>query len=312
VGRGHVIWFLCLGALLLGFLGARVNPLAYLLVGALAPLPVLVTAWRSGELAAGALALAAAAVIYSLHPVPETIWQNLGFLNLLLMGVILGVLQCRGVAAPQAIMLTVVALTVGALLVFLGQAFFLGISPHDLLAQKSAEVMDTVHKVLGDPAGGASSPLVPGVAPAQAEALLQLLLPGLLVTNMALVAWLNVVLSRQLIFLLGWGEADPPLYHWAAPEWLIFVLVGAGFLLLMPVTGARFLGLNLIMVTAVLYFCQGVAVVATWFHRLGLPRLLRMIGYPLLFLNPFFFVIITLGLMDLWLDFRRLHKPKDA
>jgi uncharacterized protein YybS (DUF2232 family) len=312
VGRGHVIWFLCLGALLLGFLGAQFNPLAYLMVGVLAPLPVLVTAWRSGELAAGALALAAAAVMFCLHPVPETIWQNLGFFNLLLMGVMLGILQCRKVGAPQAIMLTVAALSVGALLIFLGQAFFQGISPHDLLAQKSAEVMETVRKVLGDPAGGASSPLVPGVAPAQAEAMLQLLLPGLLVTNMALVAWLNVVMSRQLIFSLGWGEADPPLYYWAAPEWLIFLLLGAGFLLLVPVTGARFFGLNLIMVVAVLYFCQGVAVVATWFHRLGLPRLLRIIGYPLLFLNPFFFVIITLGLMDLWLDFRRLHKPKDA
>ncbi len=178
--------------------------------------------------------------------------------------------------------------------------------------KRALEVMDTLRKVLGDPAGGAPSPLVPGVDSAQVATLLQLLLPGLLVTNMAMVAWLNVVLSRQLIFFLGWGEAEPPLYHWAVPEWLIFVLLGAGFLLLVPVTGARFLGLNLIMVVAVLYFCQGVAVVATWFHRLGLPRLLRMIGYPLLFLNPFFFVVITLGLMDLWLDFRRLHKPKDA
>jgi hypothetical protein len=53
-------------------------------------------------------------------------------------------------------------------------------------------------------------------------------------------------------------------------------------------------------------------VVATWFHRLGLPRALRMIGYPLMFLNPVFFVIITLGLMDLWLDFRRLHRPKES
>jgi uncharacterized protein YybS (DUF2232 family) len=312
VGRGLAIWFLCLGALLIGFLGAQVNPLAYLLAGVLAPLPVLISAWRSGELAAGALALAAAAVIFCLHPALETIWQNLGFLNLLLMGVMLGILQCRGVTAPQAIMVTVAALTVGVLLVFLGQAFFLGISPHDLLAQKSAEVMDTVHQVLGDTTGGTPVPLVPGVAPAQVEALLKRLLPGLLVTNMALVAWLNVVLSRQIIFLLGWGEADPPLYHWVAPEWLIFVLLGAGFLLLVPVAGARFFGLNLLMVVAVLYFCQGIAVVATWFHRLGLPRLLRMIGYPLLFLNPFFFVIITLGLLDLWLDFRRLHQPKDA
>jgi uncharacterized protein YybS (DUF2232 family) len=312
MGRGLVIWCLCLGALLIGFLGAQLNPLAYLLVGVLAPLPVLLAGWRSGELVALTVALAAAAAIFCLHPVLETVWQNLGFLNLLLMGVLLASLQCRGVTAPQAIMLTVAALTAGALLVFLGQAVYLGMAPHDLLAQKSAEIMDSVRKILGDTAGGASVPLVPGVAPAQVEALLQRLLPGLLVTNLALVAWLNVVLSRQMIFLLRWGEADPPLYHWAAPEWLIFVLLGGGFLLLVPVAGAGFFGLNLLMVVAVLYFCQGVAVVATWFHRLGLPRLLRMIGYPLLFLNPFFFLIITLGLMDLWLDFRRLHQPKDA
>jgi hypothetical protein len=311
VGRGLVIGCLCLGALLIGFLGAQVNPLAYLLVGVLAPLPVLITGWRSGEVAALAVALAVAAVIFCLHPVLETIWQNLGFFNLLLMGVMLSSLQCRGVAAPRAIMLTVAALTVGALLVFLGQAVFLGISPHDLLAQKSAEIMDSVRKVLGD-AAGASGPLIPGVAADQVEALLRRLLPGLLVTNMALMAWLNVVLSRQIIFLLGWGVPDPPLYHWAAPEWLIFVLLGAGTLLLVPVARARYFGLNLLLGLAVLYFCQGVAVVATWFHRLGLPRLLRMIGYPLLFLNPFFFLIITLGLMDLWMDFRRLHRPKDA
>ncbi len=94
-----------------GFLGAQVSPLAYLLVGVLAPLPVLVTGWRSGALAAVAVALAAAAVIFSLHPALETIWQNLGFLNLLVMGVVLASLQCRGVGAPQAIIYTVVALS---------------------------------------------------------------------------------------------------------------------------------------------------------------------------------------------------------
>jgi uncharacterized protein YybS (DUF2232 family) len=312
MGRGLVIWCLCLGALLIGFLGAQLNPLAYLLVGVLAPLPVLVAGWRSGEWAALAVALAAAAAVICLHPVLETVWQNLGFFNLLLMGVLLSLLQARGVTAPQAILLTVAVLSAAAVMLFLGQAVYQGLAPHDLLVQKSAEVMESVRKVLGDNAGGAAGPLIPGVPPAQAETLLQRLLPGLLITNMALVAWLNVVLSRQLIVLLGGGEAEPPLYHWSAPEWLIFVLLGAGFLLLVPVAGAGFVGLNLLMVVAVLYFCQGVAVVATWFQRLGLPRLLRLIGYPLLFLNPFFFLIITLGLMDLWLDFRRLHQPKDA
>lgn len=311
MGRGRLVWILCLSALLAGFVGAQVNPLAFLLVGVLTPLPVLVAGWRSGELAALALALGAAVLIFCLHPALDTFWQNLGFLNLLAMGVVLASLQCRGVWAPQAIILTVVALNILAALIFLGQAFYLGLSPQELIAQKTAEIMATVGKILGD-TGGASGALIPGVASTDLQALLERLLPGLMAANMGLVAWLNVVLARQLGFLLGWGKPEPPLYYWVAPEWLIFALLGAGFLLLVPVRGVRFLGLNLLLMLAVLYFAQGLAVVATWFHRLGLPRVLRMIGYPLMFLNPVFFVIITLGLMDLWLDFRRLHRPKES
>ncbi len=311
MGRGLLTWLLCLTALLAGYVAAQFNPLVYLVVGVLAPLPVLVAGWRDGELAALGLALAAALAMFILNPVPATFWANLGFLNLLLMGVLLTSLQAREVEAPPAIIFTVVALSVLAGLFFLGQAFFLGIAPHDLLAQKSAEVMTTVRQVLGE-AGGAAGPTIPGVAPDQMPGLLQRLLPGLLVTNTALVAWLNVVLARQIVFILGGGRPEPAMYNWAPPEWVIFGLLGAGFLLLVPVPGARLLGLNLLMVLAVLYFSQGVAVVATWLLRLGLPRLLRVVGYILLFLNPFFFLIITLGLMDLWLDFRRLHRPRDA
>ncbi len=310
MGRGNFVWFLCLCALIGGFLGAQVSPLAYMLVGVLAPLPVLVAGRRSGELAALGLALTALVVIFSLHPAPETFWQNLGFLNLLAMGVLLCFLQGRGVGTAQAIIITVVALNVVALLIFLGQAFYLGLSPQVLLAQKITEIMGTVHKVLGEHHG--SEALIPGFSEADLQVMLGRLLPGLMVINMGLVAWLNVVLARQLYALLGWGEPDPPLYHWVAPEWLIFLLVGAGFLLLVPITAVRFTGLNLLLIMAVLYFAQGLAVVANWFHRLGLPRALRIVGYPLMFLNPVFFVIITLGLIDLWLDFRRLHRPKET
>ncbi|MFA5111756.1 MAG: DUF2232 domain-containing protein, partial [Desulfobaccales bacterium] len=249
--------------------------------------------------------------LFAPNPVPAAVWQNLGFLNLLAMGVLLVSLQARGMSAPRAIIFTMVALSGIAVLIFLGQAFFQGISPQELLAQKSAEVMDTVRKVLGD-AGDSPGPLIPGIPSEEVQGLLQRLLPGLMVTNMALVAWLNVVLARQIASRLKWGGSEPPLYQWTAPEWLIFVLLGAGFLLLVPVTVIHLVGMNLLMVLAVLYFSQGVAVVANWFNRLGLPWPLRLIGYPLLFLNPFFFLIITLGLLDLWLDFRRLHQPKDA
>src|SRR4030042_600125 len=64
--------------------------------------------------------------------------------------------------------------------------------------------------VLGE-TGGGSSPLLPGVSQADLEAILQRLLPGLVVANTGLVAWLNVILARQIAFFLGWGKAAPPL-----------------------------------------------------------------------------------------------------
>ena len=43
MGRGNLVWILCLGILVAGFAGAQVNPLAFLMAGVLAPLPVTIT-----------------------------------------------------------------------------------------------------------------------------------------------------------------------------------------------------------------------------------------------------------------------------
>lgn len=312
VDQGFFLLFLCLSVLLMGFVGAQLHPLVYLVAGVLFPLPVLVVGRNLGERAALALVLAVMVFMVAVKPGLQVFWDHLGFVNLLLMGLLLSSLQYRGVTPPKAIILTVAALAAIALLVFLGQALFWGIPLGELLAQKSAELMHTVRQVLGETGTEAAGSLIPGVPQAEVDTGLQRILPGLIVTNTGLVAWVNVILSRQITLLLRGREPEPPMFNWEAPQWLIFAVLGAGFLLLVPVSALRLLSLNLLLVLGTLYFCQGVAVVAAWFHRLGLPRLVRILGYPLLFLNPFFFVIITLGLMDLWLDFRRLHQPKDA
>jgi len=311
-GRGLLIWLLCLGVLLLFFMGGQLNPVAYLVAGVVLPLPVLLAGWRLGVRAALLLALAAALCVFSLKPGLAVILENLGAGQLLLMGVLLSVLHDRGMPPQRAIILTVAFLTLTLLLFLAGQALFSGMSPQAFLAQKSGEIMGTLSKVMGGGEGGSSGLLLPDLDQAEVETLVRRLLPGLIVANTGLVAWINVILARQLAFRLGWGEPKPPLFYWSTPEWLIFVVLGAGFLLLVPVTGVRFFSLNLLIVLGLLYFCQGVAVVAAWFHRWGLPRFFRLVGYALMFLNPLFFLIVTLGLMDLWLDFRRLHQPKDA
>jgi uncharacterized protein YybS (DUF2232 family) len=307
-----LFWFLCLSALLLLYFGGHLNPLGFLLAGVLMPLPVFLAGWGLGARAGLLLAAAAAGFIFSLKPGWATISQNLGFGELLIMGVLLGLLHRRDWPSPRAIIFTVAALSLTALLVLSGQAFFQGISPKNLLAQKSAEIMQVLNQVLSNSGGDSASLWPASLSPADMEALLRRLLPGLAITNTGLVAWLNVILARQLAVPLGWGAPAPPLSCWSTPEWLIFAVLGTGFLLLPPVSWLRTVCLNLLLVLALLYFCQGVAVISAWFHRFQLPRLLRVVGYPLLFLNPLFVLIITLGLMDLWLDFRRLHQPRDA
>lgn len=309
-GRRFAIWLACLSFLLLLFIGAQLNPMAYLLAGVLAPLPVLLAGYRLGERAAVLLALTGALVVLAPKPGLEALWQNLGFLSLLLMGVLLIVLERRSLSVPGALVVTVLILNGLALLILLGQALYQGVGLLALLDQKGAEIMASVHQVLGE---GGVGPLIPGVPRDQAEAILRRLLPGLVVTNSALVAWVNVLLARQIGVIATGQQPDPPLYHWALPEWLIFGALGAGFMLLIPLAGLRYLGLNLLLILGFLYFSQGAAVMASWLIRLGLPRVLRFVGYALMFLNPLFFLIIALGVLDLWFDFRRLHQqPGDA
>jgi uncharacterized protein YybS (DUF2232 family) len=219
-------------------------------------------------------------------------------------------MQYRGCSADGAIILTVVALSLLALLLVSGQAYFSGVTLQELLAQKSREITELLDKILAGEGGAAKGLPLLGLSRAELQGLLQSLLPALMITNTGIVAWINVILARQVTVLLGGERPEPPLYYWSPPEWLIFVLLGSGFLLLIPVSGLRLISLNLLLVLALIYFCQGMAVVAAWFNRLRLPRFLRLVGYALLFLNPLFILIITLGLMDLWLDFRRLRQSE--
>ena len=254
-GRNLSIWFACLSVLLLIFTAAHLNPLGSMLAAILAPLPVLLTGWRLKDKGALTLVLAGIAFMLALQPGLETLWQNLGFLSLLLMGLLLSVLQNRGLSPTRAIFATVLILSGLALLLLVGQAFYQGITLQALLAQRGAEIMQTVHQVLGE--GGSAAPLIPGVPQAEAEAMLQRLLPGLLVANTGLVAWLNVVLLRQLAVVATGRKPEPPLYYFALPEWLIFGALGAGFMMFMPVAPLRVISLNLLLILGVMAEQEG-------------------------------------------------------
>lgn len=303
------VWLLglaCLGFLLVA---SQAHPLAQLALGTWVPLPVILVGWRSGERSALGLAVAAALLVSATQPTLKGMWENLSIGELLLVGVLLSSFRNRGISPAPAIIMTAGTLALVALFFLLIQAAWAGQSPLALFHQKARETAQTLEKVFAQTGMETRSWLPLGGSPWDWETLVSRIFPGLFVINVALVAWLNTAAALFLARVLNWPEAGLPLSDWSNPEWLIFLFLGAGFLLLAPLASLRLIGLNLLLVTGFLYFCQGVAVVAATFQRFQAPLFLRLLGYPLLFVNPVFFLVIILGLADLWLDFRRLHRP---
>ena len=102
-----------------------------------------------------------------------------------------------------------------------------------------------------------------------------------------------------------------PFARWRLPSGLIWVLIGAGFTLLLPVESVSLAGRNLLVVLLPLYFLQGMAVVNSFLQKKPYPPLVKGLIYLLLLiLNPLPIIITCAGVFDLWIDFRRPRQKK--
>ncbi|MBW2060957.1 MAG: DUF2232 domain-containing protein [Deltaproteobacteria bacterium] len=136
--------------------------------------------------------------------------------------------------------------------------------------------------------------------------------PGLMIIGVLLLAWINFMAVR---WLLAWKGVLPhhlaDLKKWKAPEVLIWGVILFGFCVILPIEASRSIGLNGLMVLALIYFFAGLSVVAYWFDLKAVPRFFRVITYMIIALQQYLgLIIVGLGLFDLWFDFRRLKKAQ--
>lgn len=136
------------------------------------------------------------------------------------------------------------------------------------------------------------------------------LLPAIMVMNSLLTNICNYLLARRYCqhsrSACILDPADLTLWH--ASDHLVWVFLASGVALLLPFQAISAWGLNVFALTLVIYFLQGLAVVAFWGRRLpGPPRIRWLIGLAVFLLaGPLCIVVcIALGLFDLWGDFRR-------
>ncbi|CAO0821758.1 DUF2232 domain-containing protein [Desulfarculales bacterium] len=140
------------------------------------------------------------------------------------------------------------------------------------------------------------------------------LAPGTLCAGSLVLAWSNLLMARTLTRRLKPQEPPPePLTRWQAPERLVWLLIAAGGVTWIAEGWLSWAGLNALLPLAVIYFLQGIAVMAYWLEKKKAPRMLRAGLYALVAVEVFLALLVALaGLFDLWFNFRRLNSKQSA
>jgi len=135
------------------------------------------------------------------------------------------------------------------------------------------------------------------------------ILPSLLGIWLLLTIWLTMgcgaaIIRKRSPDSMPW----PPYSDWRLPDVLVWLLIASGILLFLPGASIRLAGLNGLIISLMLYFFQGVAVLTTLFIRWRVPTPVRVLIYLLTFMQlygPLF--ISVLGLIDVWANFKKLR-----
>ena len=143
------------------------------------------------------------------------------------------------------------------------------------------------------------------------------LLPGILLSTSLLQAATCYGMARVIILRRDPASplaSQPTLAAWHAPDSLVWGLIVTLILVAWGVmdparTTAFYLGLNLVFPLALVYLVQGIAVLEHVFRRARIPVLWRSILHTVILALPVVVLIVPLGIVDIWADFRKVRKP---
>lgn len=140
-------------------------------------------------------------------------------------------------------------------------------------------------------------------------------LPGLAAAGnllaAALISVLSITLAARTVGTLS------PAFRWELPEGMVWAFIAAGAAAAAPWRPWQQIGLNVLLVILALYLLQGLSIAGYFFRRLELPWYLRPLGMALALTWPPLTLLavagtIALGLLDVWVAFRRMEIPRSS
>lgn len=136
--------------------------------------------------------------------------------------------------------------------------------------------------------------------------------PSILTVGTLFLVWFNVMAGRALFVKHGmWYPDFGDLSRWKLRDRYVWLVIISGLLLIPPFTGVKIIGLNVLIIMLFLYLFQGLSVIHFYFDAKRVPTVIRLIGYFLIFAQQFVMLLVVgLGLIDVWADFRKLQRAK--
>ena len=136
--------------------------------------------------------------------------------------------------------------------------------------------------------------------------------PALTVIGTGFVVWINVMIGKFLLRRRNLPHPEfGPMDRWAAPESMVWGLIGAGFALFLPWPPLRLVALNAVMVLLVIYFFHGLSILVFYYNKYRVPSWVRLGVYALILFQQIFAIVVAFaGLFDQWIDLRRIHPKK--
>ncbi|MBN2569538.1 MAG: YybS family protein [Deltaproteobacteria bacterium] len=138
------------------------------------------------------------------------------------------------------------------------------------------------------------------------------LVPSFFLVGTSFFVWLNILIGKVLFRSKGmWYPDFGNLSTWKIPDKVVWIVISAGLSILIPFSPIRILGVNIVIIMLFAYMMQGLSIINFFFDKKNLPWFLRAIGYFLIFVQQFLLIIVIgLGLIDVWVNFRKLDKAK--
>lgn len=141
----------------------------------------------------------------------------------------------------------------------------------------------------------------------QVKATAPLFLPAIFGSGLLLITWSTIALGNILTPLLGRVQPWPDYRYWKLPDTLIWAIIIAAVAATLPNRAVQLTGWNCLMLLAILYFFQGLAIAAFYLDKWKLPKFFRAVMYLMLILQSFGTILLTIiGIADVWFDIRKL------